>query len=212
MMGGRSTLLQRLRRFRYAGRQRNQLRLDRLLSWRVTGRLLDIGCADCGFLSLADEYFDVEGLDASPGIHGLPWGLKVRREDVESSDLGHREFEIVTAFNVLEHLQGPRATVEKVFKGLKRNGCFFGSVPYNHLFVGRIHSVVSSFFDRTHRSVFRPRTWLSIFEDVGFVDISVFGEVLLGRRALYVSGSGAWQHVWCNLMFLCRKPEQAAEA
>jgi SAM-dependent methyltransferase len=211
MMGVRSTLLERLRRSRYAGPQRNRVRLSRLLSWRLTGRLLDIGCGDCGFLSFAAEYFDVVGLDAGPGTYRSCLGRRLRLEDVESVDLGHSEYDVVTAFNLLEHLRDPRETIEKVFGALKRNGCLFGSVPYNHLPVGRIHSAVSSFFDRTHRSVFGPRTWLSIFEDAGFVDICVFGELLLGRRALYVPESGAWRYLWCNLMFLCRKPEQAAE-
>nr|NIS83176.1 methyltransferase domain-containing protein [Anaerolineales bacterium] len=145
--------------FSYSSAQRNRNRLNVLLEHKRKGRLLDIGCGDGGFLALADEYFQVEGLDLNPAPSDVRYSFysdQVVKADVNEFDFENGIYDAITAFNVLEHIVDPDSVIRKVYQGLRPRGIFFGSVPNNDLPVGAIHTFLTNLFDSTHCSTFHP--------------------------------------------------------
>ena len=188
---------------------RNRRRLAEVAALRPEGgRLLEVGCAEGGFLSLAAARFDVTGIDASDyAVRSVRerYGLPAEVSDVENTPLPAAAFDVIVAFNVLEHLADPAASVGRLFAALKPGGAMIGSVPNNGGLVGRPAALMGRRLDRTHRSLFRPAAWRAIFAAAGFGSVRFFGELNLGRnRSVYIRRA-AWKHFSIALVFVCEK-------
>ena len=188
--------------------QRNQARLGALLEYRQAGRLLEIGCGQAGFLGLAENHFEVEGMDVSrSAIESIRphFGERVSVVNVEQRPLPRDRFDAIVVFNILEHLRQPHKVVDKLYHALSDGGVMIGSVPNHYGPVGEVVTHIGNFFDRTHVSVFNPETWGRIFKHAGFGETTFFGEVTIGRnRCRYLRGR-LWPYLSFNLMFVCEK-------
>ena len=103
---------------------------DRRLRWLlplVRGkRLLDVGAA-YGFLVAAarERGFDAIGVEPVPQCAEFArreLGVEVRRGTVEESDLPIASFDVVTLFDVIEHLADPVRTLSRVRELLRPGG------------------------------------------------------------------------------------------
>lgn len=102
--------------------------------------LLDVGSGGGDFLkSIADQVPDCAGLEMNRygiGLHEER-GLKVFAEDIAThagSYAGH--YDVVTAFQVLEHVYEVRSFLDSCLAVLKPGGLFIIAVPNNDGFVG----------------------------------------------------------------------------
>jgi 2-polyprenyl-3-methyl-5-hydroxy-6-metoxy-1,4-benzoquinol methylase len=97
------------------------------------GKILDVGCSTGGFLHQLTERFpgayDATGTDVSgPALdYAASKGLKVLAGDFLRVDLS--DLDAITFWAVLEHLENPRAFLEKAARLLKPNGLCFVLVP-----------------------------------------------------------------------------------
>jgi SAM-dependent methyltransferase len=193
--------------------QRNQNRLRAILTRKKRGKLLEVGCGDGAFLLLASKYFDAYGIDISPhALQRAPSSLQPRLKlgDVHNIRVPPKQFDIVAAFNILEHSPRPVQVVQKLRNALVPTGLLVGSVPCNASLLGSLYTGLSNFFDQTHVSTLAPQTWRSIFREAGFADICLFGEVPFGpNRSLHIQ-SRFWRHLSLNTMFVCRANTPAA--
>ena len=106
--------------------------LSRMLKGRTPGRALDIGAAGGGNTRVLRDM----GWQASPLEFGLDGaqvcherGLPVMRADATMLPLADASLDIVTAFDVLEHLEDDDACVREVRRVLKPGGAFLVAVP-----------------------------------------------------------------------------------
>jgi len=188
--------------------QRNRLRLSEILAHKPSGTLLEVGCGRGDFLALASTRFDVEGLDASqyaiehaaPEVRG-----RIRKASVEEPLQLETSYDVIVALNVLEHLKTPGGVLARLIQHLAPGGVLFGSVPHNDQLLGKIHTRITNFFDRTHCSTFAPSAWLSLFQEAGFRKISFFGETMLGPHFASYVRSAVWRLVSLNMVFLCHR-------
>jgi 2-polyprenyl-3-methyl-5-hydroxy-6-metoxy-1,4-benzoquinol methylase len=92
----------------------------------TAGRLLDVGCATGFFLDEARQAgFEVVGCDVSgfAVAHACEvLGLHVVQGDFLEADLPPRSFDVITLFNVLEHLPDQRAVARKLAELLRPGG------------------------------------------------------------------------------------------
>jgi 2-polyprenyl-3-methyl-5-hydroxy-6-metoxy-1,4-benzoquinol methylase len=188
--------------------QRNRHRLTLARQQVGAGSLLEIGCGQGEFLRMAAPFFNVEGIDISPhAVSKLRSTVRipVRRADIQNTSLPTENYQGIAAFNILEHLHRPGEVVKEIYSALKPGGVLFGSVPYNSHVFGRIHTILSNIFDRTHVATYAPTRWCNIFSGSGFSSIDFFGEVMTGKNGcMYVRGRG-WSWLAFNLMFVCKK-------
>jgi 2-polyprenyl-3-methyl-5-hydroxy-6-metoxy-1,4-benzoquinol methylase len=193
--------------------QRNRRRLAEVLRCCSGGRLLEVGCAEGGFLSLAAARFEVQGVDLSAyAVRAVQeqYGFPARVADIEKERLEGEAYDVIVAFNVLEHLADPASGIARLYEALQDGGLMIGSVPNNGGIVGRTATFIGNRLDRTHCSTFPPAAWRALFKAQGFTSIRFFGEMNLGRnRSLFIKNR-AWKHIALALMFVCRKPFSAS--
>jgi len=100
--------------------------LDEILKYKKGGSLLDVGSSIGFFLELAqDKGFDVRGIDVS--AYAVKNAVPTVKDAITRSDLLHADFapgsfDVITMFDVIEHLQDPRAELKKAHKLLKEGG------------------------------------------------------------------------------------------
>jgi 2-polyprenyl-3-methyl-5-hydroxy-6-metoxy-1,4-benzoquinol methylase len=93
------------------------------------------------------------------------------------------QFDLILAFEVLEHLKSPIESLQKICKLLKPGGFFLGTTPYPFR-----RNVVS---DPTHLFVLHPEGWKRLFERTGF------SIKMLDSRSLV-----PWTHHWRTASYL----------
>ncbi len=94
---------------------------------KSTGKLLDVGCAFGYFVELAlSKGYDAYGFDASHFAAGEAGALvgksRIKEGTVQSVSYPKNSFDIITLFDVFEHLQDPLADMKKLAGFLKKDG------------------------------------------------------------------------------------------
>lgn len=186
---------------------RNRRRLGLAMRFKRRGRLLEIGPGSGEFLNLASRHYAVEGVEISPHAldHMTPQLRKrISLGNIEDLPLPEARYDVIAAFNVLEHLRQPCSVLEKMRQALTPRGCLIGSVPCNAGPIGRSATKVVNFFDQTHVSTFEPERWQALFRQAGFSSVRLFGEIPLGPRFSFFVTNSTWRYISLNLMFACR--------
>ncbi len=89
------------------------------------GKLLDVGCALGDFVAVARELgWDAEGIEISAyaAAQARARGLRVRTGTLEEVDLPRRSYDVVTLYDVIEHLTDPVGTLRRVRELLRPDG------------------------------------------------------------------------------------------
>jgi len=116
-------------------------------------------------------------------LAGKGWkvtGSDISREIVKAANKTHRsvqfvycdaqkkipgKYNMIVAFEVLEHIENPSTAIRNVCNSLKKNGLFIGSSPY---------PFSKAYSDPTHCSVNYPKKWKQIFHNEGFKKVSLY--------------------------------------
>jgi 2-polyprenyl-3-methyl-5-hydroxy-6-metoxy-1,4-benzoquinol methylase len=104
----------------------DQCKVELVKRWCSSGTLLDIGCALGGFLAVAKEHgFEVEGIEivgyaAEQARSRLD--VKVINSDIYSAELAPETYDVITMWDVIEHLTDPNLAFEKISRALRPKG------------------------------------------------------------------------------------------
>jgi SAM-dependent methyltransferase len=94
------------------------------------GRLLDVGCATGTFLQVAEGVFDAEGVEPDPGTSEQARAAGRRVTTGTLAELAAAAgFDVITMFHVIEHLDSPRAALERVRALLRPGGIVVIETP-----------------------------------------------------------------------------------
>ena len=120
----------------YAGEERVfraefRRRLRRMRAHGAAGRLLDVGAATGAFLAEARVHgFAGSGIEPSPAaLAARARGFDVFQGAIESAALSPGSCDVVTIFDVLEHLVDPGDVLARVGRWLRAGGRLFVAVP-----------------------------------------------------------------------------------
>lgn len=97
------------------------------------GNVLDIGCATGNFLHLAQkrgwQVVGIEIMEKAAKIARQQYHLNVITTDLQNSSLQDSTFNVITLWDVLEHLPDPIDSMKIVHHLLKPEGMVFFSIP-----------------------------------------------------------------------------------
>lgn len=121
----------------------NDLRkLSLVRKYKKEGSLLDVGCAMGGFLCAArDAGYDVSGVEISEFSAQYAkknFGLNITTGTLISSDFSENSFDIITMWDVIEHLDELNPTLLQANRLLKPGGVIFMSTGDSGSFYARI--------------------------------------------------------------------------
>ena len=174
-------------------------------------RILDVGCGTGSMLPLLREFGSVEGLDGSAAALAyararLGDGVRLHQGQLPGA-LPPGPFDVVTAFDVLEHLPQPVETLREVRAALAPGGRVVLAVPAFG-FLWSHHDVVHHHLRRYTLPTLRAHveaaglrlTWHSYFNSVLFAPVAA---VRVAQRLLPTRGGPATSHLelgprWLN--------------
>lgn len=101
--------------------------LAKAMKYKSKGTLLDVGCAMGFFVELALQAgFDAYGLDPSSYAAGeakkLVGERRIKTGTIGGVEYPDKSFDVITMFDVFEHLDDPGGDIEKLSKFLKDDG------------------------------------------------------------------------------------------
>jgi 2-polyprenyl-3-methyl-5-hydroxy-6-metoxy-1,4-benzoquinol methylase len=152
----------------------SQVRLIR--KHAACGSLLDIGCAQGFFLYSASRAgYAAKGIEISQDAAEYAvreFGLDVEAKPFEELRFPGDHFDVVTLWQVLEHVPYPRAVLEEARRILKPGGLLAASTPNIEGLPSRI--LGSKWWDikRLHVNQFSTKTLAGIIRTAGFVNIT----------------------------------------
>jgi 2-polyprenyl-3-methyl-5-hydroxy-6-metoxy-1,4-benzoquinol methylase len=142
------------------------------------GRILDVGAGYGFFLALMQARgWEVIGLEVSPigARYGRDrWGLQILPIPWEENSFEEGEFDVVTAFYVIEHLPEPMAFLRGVYRILRHRGIILLRYPHTTpikdiLSLMRIKNQL--YHLPFHLHDFSPGTMRMALKNVGFKEI-----------------------------------------
>ena len=160
------------------------------------GRLLDVGCATGLFLAAARaDGWDVVGSELSSFAAlyaGQQMGIPVHAGAFEALELAPGTIDAVTLWDTLEHVQSPRAVLEKAFALLRPGGALALTTPnVGGLTYACLRDRWWQVAPKEHIFYFAPRTLVLLLERCGFAvkalyttafDPRYFVNAILGRQ------------------------------
>jgi SAM-dependent methyltransferase len=101
--------------------------------YKKSGAILDLGCSSGSFLQyMGKESWKLHGIEMSAeGAREAEatTGAQVFTGDILDAPFPNESFDVITCFDVLEHLYNPRAILARVGEWLKPGGIFYVLVP-----------------------------------------------------------------------------------
>jgi SAM-dependent methyltransferase len=121
------------------------LRLKLIFEFRKNGNLLDVGCATGYMLEASQEKgfvpYGVELSEYSASIAKKKFGENVFKGRLEDSNFPPEFFDVITMFDLLEHVRDPKVTLHKASELLKNDGIIMITTPdtdaFSNLLMGR---------------------------------------------------------------------------
>ena len=157
-----------------AGRERTFARcLQKIQSvWRKTpGRLLDIGTASGSFLKVArDAGWQVDGCEPNHWLRAWcqhNYGISVKPGTLFDARFPSAAFDVITLFDVLEHVPDPLAVLEECDRLLAPGGLLVVNYPDIGAWISRLMGQRWVFLISVHNYYFTPRTIRAILAKIG---------------------------------------------
>lgn len=106
--------------------------LDELEVFRGGSRILDVGCGDGHFLVVARERgWEVYGTEYTPAAVAVceEKGIRMGSGTLDDAGFSPASFDVITSFEVIEHLPHPGEEALRLFRLLRNGGCCYVTTP-----------------------------------------------------------------------------------
>lgn len=136
------------------------------------GRILDVGCAAGFFLKAAkDEGWDTYGVEPSRWLAdwgNKNFGLNIRAGTLEGAKFPDKYFDVVTLWDVLEHVPDAAGTLKEINRILKPGGIVVVNYPNMGSNLAKVFGRKWWFLLSVHLYYFTPKTIKAMLEKEGF--------------------------------------------
>ena len=151
--------------------------LDGFEKYRSTGRLLDVGCGVGLFLEVAiARGWEVYGTEYSERAVEIceSKGINMKRGALAAKDFGGLEFDVVTSFEVIEHISNPQEDMREIITLMRKGGLFYCTTPnFNALMRYYLKTDYDIIGFPEHLSYYTPSTLRFICERMGLTTLKV---------------------------------------
>lgn len=142
------------------------------------GAVLDVGCSSGAFLSTLRggswKLYGIERELSTAEQAKAASGAEVFVGDTDSAPFAPESFDVVTCFDVLEHVYHPRQFLEKVQEWLKPGGIFLTQLPNIDSWEARAFGTYWYGLELPrHLSHFSPRSLRYITKELGFQELRI---------------------------------------
>jgi SAM-dependent methyltransferase len=142
------------------------------------GFLLDYGCGGGFFLCEAKKCgWDTYGLEPLPGhaVHArAKYGVRVITDTLRLDTCAPNFFDVITAFQVFEHLPDPDCELNKLSRIIKPGGIILIEVPNIDTWSVNLLGKRHRHFVQDHLNFFSPKTLSKLLEKNGFQVIKYY--------------------------------------
>ncbi len=154
-------------------------------------KILDVGCGTGANLEMLRQFGVAEGVDVSDDALEFcrQKGLKVHKGLAEELPFADEIFDVVTALDVVEHLDDDVAGLKEMFRVLKRGGKTLIFVPA-FMWLWGVQDDISN-----HRIRYTKQQIVERLEQAGFhieratyANITFFAPILAGRTLMKLTG------------------------
>ncbi len=138
------------------------------------GRLLDVGCGTGNFAHEMEKLggWEVMGLDTSQSAAHYArkrFGLEVYVGELEEACFPDQHFDVVTLWDVIEHLPDPKGSLAEIARILRTDGLLVIGTPNGDSIDARLFGPFWSHWDAPrHFYLFSPHTLKQMLSQVGF--------------------------------------------
>ncbi len=151
--------------------------LDRLEPYRKFNRILDVGCGVGFFLQSAQrknwEVYGTEYTDAAVA-KATEKGIAMFKGSILDSPFADNFFDVITSFEVLEHLNTPITEINKFQSLLRPGGVIYLTTPnFNSLNRYMFKEKYNVIEYPEHLSYYTPRSIHRLFSRNGFSKVSI---------------------------------------
>jgi 2-polyprenyl-3-methyl-5-hydroxy-6-metoxy-1,4-benzoquinol methylase len=145
--------------------------LNIIKMFKRRGTLLDIGC----FTGSFPEIVQKEGF-LPYGIEPSRWAVRIAKarkikiigENLEDTLLPFEKFDVISLWDVIEHLPNPNKIIKKLKKTLKEDGILAIGTPNIESLIAKIFKGKHPYLIRMHIVLFGPKTIKRLLENNGF--------------------------------------------
>ncbi|MFH0896175.1 MAG: class I SAM-dependent methyltransferase [Bacteroidota bacterium] len=139
----------------------NQL-LDKFEKFRKTGKLLDVGCGTGWFLIEAGKRgWEIYGTEFSKTAIKIcrENGIQIKEGELKETDFEINSFDIITSFEVIEHINNPHKELDSISNLLREGGLFYCTTPnFNSISRRRLKAAFKYIGYPMHLSYFTKKT------------------------------------------------------
>ena len=136
------------------------------------GKILDIGTAGGSFLQSAKKQgWDVYGCELNKWLCNWAkenYGIEVQQGTVFEQNYEDNQFDVVTLWDVLEHVPDPKKVLEECHRILKPNGILVVNYPDIGSWIAKVMGRKWFFYLSVHLYYFTPKTMRKILRLSGF--------------------------------------------
>jgi 2-polyprenyl-3-methyl-5-hydroxy-6-metoxy-1,4-benzoquinol methylase len=151
--------------------QRYQELLDQMEPWRKTNKILDVGCGTGDFLEQALlRGWEVYGTEYSATAVKIcrDKGIPMQQGKLDTKHYDPASFDIVSSFEVIEHINNPREDMANISSLLRKGGLFYCTTPnFNGLLRFYLKDRYSVIAYPEHLTYYTPATLQSLCERFG---------------------------------------------
>lgn len=146
--------------------------LDSFEPYRKTNKILDVGCGIGYFLEEAKkrgwEVHGTEYTDEAVKICSNK-GIQIEQGVLDPSNYEQGSFDIITSFEVIEHIYNPQEELTNFHSLLRKGGLVYVTTPnFNSLLRYRLKADYNVICYPEHLSYYTPKTIRKVFKAAGF--------------------------------------------
>ena len=146
--------------------------LDEFESYRKTNKILDVGCGVGYFLDEAKKRgWEVYGNELSDKAVEVCQNKNINCTlgELDANNFAEDSFDVITSFEVIEHMNRPKAEIAAFYKILRKGGLVYLTTPnFNSLLRFRLKSAYNIITFPEHLTYYTPKTIHKIFKLSGF--------------------------------------------